>query len=359
MRTGDLSVSTARNARPCAAGIVLALSVLMLISCAPSFRANLDRTLTGQIIWPSPPEEPRIKYLWSLVALHPDEKRVADLFFGPDAATEDIKMVPYLMRPYGLCVDPGNNLYIVDQGPPRLTIVNLNTMDVKNIGIDGEGMLLMPIAVAVDDTGKIYVSDSEDRRVKIYAQDGKFLGYLSDEETLKRPTGLAFDALSRKLFVLDTPEHRVHAFIDGKHEMSFGQRGAGDGEFNYPTHIATGSNGHIYITDTMNFRVQVFDNSGNFITAFGKLGDSYNDLNRPKGIAADSFGNIYVVDNAADMVKIFNEEGKLLLFFGENGRLPGKFVMPSGIFIDNKNIIYVADTYNMRVQAFQLIKGEG
>jgi len=217
----------------------------------------------------------------------------------------------------------------------------------------------MPICVTADDTGRIYVSDSEAGLVNIYTPDGDFAGYLGGKGVMQRPTGIVFEKISRRIFVVDTAAHDIHVFdTEGNREFSFGKRGSGDGELNYPTFIAAGSDGKIYVTDAMNFRVQVFDNRGNYVSQFGKPGDSYADFNRPKGIAADSFGNVYVVDNAADMVKIFNSGGELLLFFGENGRLPGQFVMPAGIFIDSKNRIYVADTYNMRIQVFQLLKGD-
>jgi len=70
----------------------------------------------------------------------------------------------------------------------------------------------------------------------------------------------------------------------------------------------------------------------------------------------DSEGHIYVCDSQQDLVQIFDESGRLLLAFGENGSEPGQFWMPSGIFIDN-DTIYVADTYNQRVQVFRYLQG--
>ena len=53
----------------------------------------------------------------------------------------------------------------------------------------------------------------------------------------------------------------------------FGRRGAGPGEFNFPTHINVDAAGRVYVTDSLNCRIQVFDASGQFQRAFGSAGD--------------------------------------------------------------------------------------
>ena len=54
--------------------------------------------------------------------------------------------------------------------------------------------------------------------------------------------------------------------------------------------------GNVYVTDTMNNRVEIFDADGKFISTFGKNGDGPGYFARPKGIAVDSDGHIWVAD---------------------------------------------------------------
>ena len=81
--------------------------------------------------------------------------------------------------------------------------------------------------------------------------------------------------------------------------------------------------GNVYVTDTFNDRVEMFDADGEFISTFGKNGDGPADFERPKGIAVDCDGHIWVVDAAQNMVKVFNQQGRLLIYFGGAGKFPG------------------------------------
>ncbi|MHB8882089.1 MAG: 6-bladed beta-propeller [Thermodesulfovibrionales bacterium] len=328
--------------------------------CTTAVRAQVDDALAGKLVWPAPPETPRVEYLWSLYAFLPEgEKESRELYEELDAVSERA-LIPYLLRPNSLAVDGSGRLFILDQGVPRVSVVDLKTKNAVHFGTEGEGRLIMPVAVATDAKENVYVTESETSKVNRYSADGRFTGVLGTDGLFKRPTGIACDSKSGRVFVVDTGAQDIKVLDStGRYLFDFGRRGDGDGEFNYPTHIAADQNGKLYVTDALNFRIQIFDQDGRFLGKFGRHGDTYADFERPKGIAADTFGNIYVADAAQDMIKIFDSHGKLLLFLGETGRLPGNFIMPLGISIDNQNNIYVTDTYNMRVQAFRLIRERG
>ena len=61
---------------------------------------------------------------------------------------------------------------------------------------------------------------------------------------------------------------------------------------------------NIYVADTYNHRVQVFDNSGNFLEKLGTNGPAHGQFNLPTGIESDSEDRIYVVDRGNDRVQI-------------------------------------------------------
>ena len=97
-----------------------------------------------------------------------------------------------------------------------------------------------------------------------------------------------------------------------------GQRGEGPGEFNAPTHIAL-SNGRLYVTDTLNARIQVLDLNGEPISMIGKRGLYLGNLTRPKGVTVDADDNIYVVESYYDHLLVFDKQGQFLLPIGGTG----------------------------------------
>ena len=113
--------------------------------------------------------------------------------------------------------------------------------------------------------------------------------------------------------------------------------------------------GNLYVTDTLNDRVEMFDADGEFVSTFGKNGDGPADFERPKGIAVDCDGHIWVVDAAQSMVKVFNQQGQLLIYFGGLGNFPGQFMGPWGIAIGPSNEVVVSETFPGRVQVFRYI----
>ena len=125
--------------------------------------------------------------------------------------------------------------------------------------------------------------------------------------------------------------------------------------FNFPTNITRGADGRLFVTDTLNFRVQVFDADGRPLGVFGRPGDTPGDFDKAKGIALDSAGHVYVVEGLNDVVQIYQPDGRLLLVFGGSGAGDGQLWLPSGITIAN-DVVYVADAANQRVQMFEYVR---
>ena len=363
MRGKELEITNTKNCKPIGFKVVSILTstflgltlTCFLTSCAPVYKANIDYAASEGILWPGGSEKPRIKYLWGLHSLAPRMSFVDFLAGGGDPSDPKTSLV--LIAPNSVYFE-NDRLYIADAGAMRVTVANTKTMDILQVGISGKGELEYPVGVVADKAENIYVADSDLRKVFIYDRNGKFISNFSGI-SFERPTGLAYDRERDLIYVVDTLAHKVYGIgSDGNIKMSFGKRGDGSGEFNYPSHVNVDKNGRVCVSDSLNFRVQCFDREGRLIFKFGSAGDSHDKFAIPKGVAADSEGNIYVVDSGQDMVKIFNRDGRLLLFFGEKGNNRGMFWLPAGIFIDKDDKIYVADAYNHRVQVFQFLGGK-
>lgn len=221
----------------------------------------------------------------------------------------------------------------------------------------GRGMV-NPVDIAVDGGGRLFVSDSEGGVVVIMDEAGDEIGRISDG--LSRPTGVAVNNETGELFVVDTQGHQVLVYDEegaswvdgGRLVRGFGTRGSGVGELNYPTLVAVGPNGDVYVSDALNFRIHVFGPDGTPRRTFGQVGDAVGEFARPKGLDVDAQGRVYVVEGLYDVVNVFDENGRLLMTFGGAGQADGNFWLATGLAVDHRGRIFVADSYNGRVQAF-------
>ena len=117
-------------------------------------------------------------------------------------------------------------------------------------------------------------------------------------ENLRGPSDIEIDLIGKNIYVADTYNHRIQVFdLDGHYKLAFGSEGKGDGEFNYPEGIAVDPTDHnrIYVADTGNERIQMFDSDGNHQITFGQIGKSPGEFYLPKGIAIDSIATEYTL----------------------------------------------------------------
>ena len=117
--------------------------------------------------------------------------------------------------------------------------------------------------------------------------------------------------------------------------------------------------GNVYVTDTLNDRVEIFDAAGNFISMFGKNCDAPGCFERPKGIAVDSDGYIWVADPMMDRMQIFNRQGQVAMVIGGHGTLPSQFSDLVGVGYDKaRHRIFTTEQYPGRMQEFRYITEE-
>jgi DNA-binding beta-propeller fold protein YncE len=337
---------------------VLILLVTLATSCAsmtsprggPARESWTNTNSQEAVVWPVPPEKARIKFLYAF-------RDTEDLDFPVSVFARLKRLIVGerdhgMIRPYSLAVD-GDMVAVVDPGARALYFFDLNRRKYRKIIKAGDDFFLSPVGVAIG-RDKIYLSDSSLGKVFALDHKGRHLFTIEDAA---RPTGLAFEKETSRLYVSDTLGFRICAYDPhGKRLFSFGKRGTGEGEFNYPTHLFLKGD-TLLVNDTMNFRVQAFDLQGNHLFSFGKHGDGSGEMAQPKGVGIDSEGHVYVADALSDRVQIFDTQGRFLLAFGRPGSGAGEFWLPAGLFIAQDRI-YVADSYNRRVQVFQFLGSE-
>ena len=367
---------------------ILAALVLVSSVCAAQKKATPadttkpgDKRITGyfdisKIVWPSPPEIARIRFLdlFTGEKIDPtlfDKKKKKQTWMDRMAGqqqTDDVKIdkLPFqLIRTYGVASDSKGRIYAGDQGVGAIFIFDPEHKDhVELIGNGKQANFGLIVGLAMDDTDRLFVSDAKMRRILVFntnhEQEGQF-----GTDVLVRPGGIAIDNENRFLYVADTGNDVIDVFDadtfkylrqigkpSHKHEQT------DPGTFSLPESVAVDADGNVFVTDTFNDRVEIFDADGNFISMFGKNGDAPADFERPKSIAIDGDGHIWVVDAGQGQVKVFNQSGRLLIYFGGQGYFPGQFMGPWGITIDKFNRVIVSETFPGRVQMFRYVTDE-
>ncbi len=306
-------------------------------------------------VWPPAPASPRVAHVKNVRSAS-DLAEATFLQRVARAVTGSREIA--LIRPSGVAVQEGKYLYVTDQKLQALMVFDLRSSGSTLIERAGETFFVSPVGVAA--CGEtVAVSDSSLNTVHILTPKGKLVRTLDKPGGFKRPTGLAWNPKNGLLYVVDTLANEVCVFdpASGRLVRRFGSPGVRVGKFNYPTHIFADRTGKVYVTDSLNFRVQAFDSEGTFLFYIGKQGDATGHLAVPKGVGVDSLGHIYIVDSYVSTVQVFDQQGTFLLAVGMPGPGPGAFQVPTGLTVDAENRIYVCDSYNNRVQILQYVGG--
>ncbi|XP_068715120.1 E3 ubiquitin-protein ligase TRIM71-like [Montipora foliosa] len=131
---------------------------------------------------------------------------------------------------------------------------------------------------------------------------------------------------------------------------SFGEKGSNDGMFIYPRGLSVNSRDEIAVTSK--HKVQIFDCKGNFLRSFGRQRYGKGQFYFPTGIAFGKDGKIYVADNANHGIQIFNEEGRYMSMLGGEESLDSQLKDLWGLSLDSNGNIIVVDAGNKFIKLF-------
>lgn len=337
-------------------------------STEPKRRNILEGLDTSKLVWPNPPAITRIKYLnyWSGEKYVPSSQtkkksswmeRVSGITTGSQPT--DFKPRWQLVVPNGVAVDSKNRLYIADSKVRAIFIVDTETGQYEMLKNGKDANFKWLTGLAIDDSDRLFSADSGMKRVLIFDANHKVEGQIT--KGLYDPGGVAIDNENRLLYVTDAEQDLVQVYdADPPYNFirSLGKPGTKHtstlpGEFAKPTGVAVDQDGSVYVSDTWNNRIEIFDADGNFVRQFGKHGDGPGYFARPKGIAIDSDGHVWVADGMQDRVQVYTPEGKLLIWMGGHGLLPGWFQSLVGLTIDKNNRVITSEQYPGRVQIFK------
>ena len=292
-------------------------------------------------------------------------------------------------NPRGISLGPDGFVYVADSGNHRVQKFTTDGQFAaawgRNSTIESETGVAEgfnePWDVAVAPGGAspsaagVYVADTWNHRIQKLDAEGDLVsawglfGQYSPEEAAGRsafygPRGVAVGADGR-VYVADTGNKRVQVFEpDGRFASQWGGGGALEGYLDEPVGIALapesappGAAG-VYVADTWNQRVQVFDADGTYLREWPIQGWDAGLPEEKPYLAVDAQGYVYVTDPGYYRVLVFDYLGNYVLSFGQYGFDERSFALPTGVAVADDGSIYVADAHGGRVLVFDPLELE-
>jgi DNA-binding beta-propeller fold protein YncE len=283
-----------------------------------------------------------------------------------------------LRNPRGVAVGADGSIYVADAGNHRVQKFSpdgkLEAVWGSWSSVDEETGLPAgfnePWGIAVGSDADVYVADTWNHRIQRFEDDGELVatwGTFGQHNTwdpggdgvFYGPRGVALDALGN-VYVTDTGNKRVQVFAeDGEFLLQWGGGGSLEGYLDEPVGIAVGPEGQVFVADTWNRRIQVFASDGAFLRQWDVSAWESYDVEEKPYIAVDHEGRVYITDPGNYRIIVFDSDGEYLLSFGQFGFDELSLAYPGGIAVDPEGAIYVSDAHSGRVLVFSPILGNG
>ncbi len=274
-----------------------------------------------------------------------------------------------LNHPVGISIGNDGRVYVADEFGNRVAVFNADGVPVADyISAGGStGAFNRPNSVAVAPDGSIVVADTWNYRIQVlddqglpvvgWGQAGQF-GYdapFQPVDAFWGPRDVAVDA-NGNIYVADTGNKRIRVYdANGNYQRDIGSGGGGPGQLNEPSGLAISADGRLFVADTWNRRISVFGLDGNPQYDFRVRG-WYTDVGNRPYLAFDAQRNyLYVSDPDAGRVLVYTPEGDCVGSFGQPGDAPlgsNQFQVSAGIAIDSAGNVYVVDSGANRVLRF-------
>lgn len=249
------------------------------------------------------------------------------------------------------------DIYVLDGLNGRVAVFDSQGRPVSSFGQkgSGDGKLNLPMAIEVQGE-RVYISDTGNSRIMIFAEDGRFHGMI-ELPKLSEPTGLLVQ--DNAVVWSDRKSHRVcrTSLNTGKTVACWGGKGEEEGKFLYPLMIDADRTGYLYVVDVLNARVQYFNGKGSYFGSISHFGTAPGTLFRPHGIVVGPNGRFFISDSYTGRVSIFRDD----LFEGVLSGTDGKeliFDAAGGIAV-NRDRLYVTGIRSGKVEVFRLIEKKG
>ncbi|MBS3957083.1 MAG: hypothetical protein KGZ40_06110 [Clostridiales bacterium] len=265
-----------------------------------------------------------------------------------------------LSEPLGVDVSAEGLVYVTDPTAGEVKVYTVEgeyRFSFSGINDEDATSLVTPVYVEVAPNGEVYVTDRRHRSLYVFSPSGEYLRKVepadAEEARIWAPLAIAFDDAGN-LWVSDVGRNDLHQIIvfdpQGVEIRRFGGFAAAEeitdapGRFYFPNGIVV-RDGLVFVADSNNRRIQVFDETGAFERIIRTSGI-------PRGIDMDGQGRLYVADALAHQGDIYDAAGERIASFGGPGVGPGQFRYTNDLAVDTRGFIFLTDRVNHQVQVW-------
>lgn len=261
-----------------------------------------------------------------------------------------------LQGPVRVAADAAGRTYVADRSAGQVVV-----FDAFGRPVSVKAGLAGPLAIAVDSSGHIYIGEEQKGSVSVFDAQWNLLFQLGQGAgEFALPSHIALDLATGNAYVCDSAANQIKTYQGRQAGPAFGGYGTGPGQFDFPAGVWVSPAGEVLVVDQNNNRVQVFDRTGDFKRLFslnssgGGMGLGSELSGRSQGIAGDTRGRLYVADSFQGQVQVFDLQGRLLSTIGSYGDQPGQFRSPVGLVADAYGRLLVASANNRRIELIGL-----
>jgi uncharacterized protein (TIGR03663 family) len=304
------------------------------------------------------------------ITTNPDSQPAFDLTASTQAGNRNGQF----RTPRNVTIAPNGDILVLDSLNGRVQRFDATGKWLSKFGSigGGDGQFTLaayesgPGGITTDEDGNIYVTDTWGYRILKFDKDGKFLLKWGSggQDTKGDPTintqypthfygprAIAYEKSAGELYITDTGNKRVVVYDkQGNFKRQFGSVGTAPGQFNEPVGIAVGPDGNLYISDLRNRRIQVVDKTGNAVREIPVPSWKEAQLSEPY-IAVNAQNEIFVSDPANAALLKFDKDGKQLTSYSAETGVP--LSNPIGLALDTQGNLVVADAKRHSVSRFK------
>ena len=229
--------------------------------------------------------------------------------------------------PWGIAIGQNGHIFVADHNNHQIHVYDKQRKYIRSFGQQGSGngQLYNPIGIAIDHDNRLYIGNYNNDRIEVVESDGTFVRQIGAGH-LSQPWGVTVH--NKHVFVAEYRNHRILVFtLDGQLIRTIGSQGSGPGQFSGPCAVAFApdEDGDMYVLDSNNCRIQVFNANGVYQREFGK-GQVLN----PWDIICTTDHHVLVADLSNNRVVIFNTMGQLIHSFQVGSYLCGLAIDHNG-----------------------------
>lgn len=308
--------------------VIATVAALLVAGCATSPEKAQDT-----VFYPPLPEIPRIQFLTTITT----EDDLGGASLMRQFLTDGTQNPKRFIRPWDMAHEKGK-IYVIDKRYSKVIIADLGKRSLSIFPDKRLGALQNPMGIAIADNGYKYVADMERGQIVAYDEKNEFVRVYGEPKQYHVTDVAVYE---NRIYVCENKANEIVVLDRDSGDVitRIGEKGKEEGQLHRPSHVAVDKDGNLFVTDVLNFRIQMFDKDGKFVRSFGEAGAGPGGNARPKGLDIDRDGHFYLADAGMEIVQIFDiETSNPLLAFGKYATGPGSTYMPGGVHIDYDNV---------------------